>query len=432
MSDDSLVHRLRRIGQALEQQFLGKDEVIRLLLISVVAGEHALLIGPPGTAKSALIRSLAKMLDARYFEYLLTRFTEPNEIFGPVDIRAFREGAYKRRIERMLPDSEIVFLDEVFKSNSAILNSLLTLLNERTYTVGTEVLSCPLISVFGASNEVPSDDTMLAIFDRFLLRIRSDNLDAYHFTELLERGIALEVAQLTQQAVETPVTAAELHTLRASFGSRLRFEPSFLGAYKGLVFQIRAEGVTLSDRRVVKMLKLFAASAFLDGRDTPNASDFFLLKHIWNNEDQASVINAIVQPELELFYRDNPGARRAGSVGIGLDALEGEIQRIQTLLSAGTPLGDVQVFSHLKALGEINTALASHQEPRARELERRVQTLLEASFRSGRFAGLLDRSCSLKHSRPLVRERIEEGEVNGTAFEGRAHPRVRSVVVFAG
>src|SRR5215813_11654961 len=128
---NALPARLAQLARTLESRFLGKDEVIRLLLISVVAGEHAVLVGPPGTAKSALVRTFARLLDASYFEYLLTRFTEPNEIFGPVDIAAFRAGRYARRTEGMLPDAEIVFLDEVFKSNSAILNALLTLLNER-------------------------------------------------------------------------------------------------------------------------------------------------------------------------------------------------------------------------------------------------------------------------------------------------------------
>ena len=118
-----LVQRLAQIGRTLESRFLGKDEVIRLLLITTIAGEHAVLIGPPGTAKSALLRDFARLMQARYFEYLLTRFTEPNEIFGPVDIAAFREGRYERRVEGMLPTAEIVFLDEVFKSNSAILNA---------------------------------------------------------------------------------------------------------------------------------------------------------------------------------------------------------------------------------------------------------------------------------------------------------------------
>ena len=161
--EDSLPTRLAQLARLLQERFLGKDEVIRLLIIAAIAGEHAVLIGPPGTAKSALIRTFARLIQANYFEYLLTRFTEPNEIFGPVDISAFREGRYERRTEGMLPEAEIVFLDEVFKSNSAILNALLTLLNERRYTSGGHVMRCPLLSAFGASNEVPGDETLTAI-----------------------------------------------------------------------------------------------------------------------------------------------------------------------------------------------------------------------------------------------------------------------------
>jgi len=382
----TLNERLRQVASSLEQQFLGKDEIIRLLLIAVVAGEHCVLLGPPGTAKSALIRSLAELMQAKYFEYLLTRFTEPNEIFGPVDIAAFREGHYRRNTAGMLPEAEIVFLDEVFKSNSAILNALLTLLNERKYTSGGQIIRCPLISVFAASNEVPGDETLNAIFDRFLLRVRSDNLDAYHFSELLQRGIAHEVRQVTGQKVQPLLSARELIDMGRSFGQRMNFSDAFLSAYRGLAFQIRAEGISLSDRRVVKMLKLFSASAFLDGRPTADASDFFVLKHTWNNEDQADIIEAIVQPVLETFFREHPDRRRVGAMGIGVEALAGEIDRIRQILTGAAALGDVQLFSQLKALGEIKTALASLPDPRARELEARVGQLLDASFRSGRFA----------------------------------------------
>src|ERR1700710_142184 len=222
--------RLAQLARTLESRFLGKDEVIRLLLIAVVAGEHAVLVGPPGTAKSALIRMYARLLQARYFEYLLTRFTEPNEIFGPVDIAAFREGRYERRVEGMLPQAEIVFLDEVFKSNSAILNALLTLLNERKYTSGGQVIKCPLISVFAASNEVPADETLTAIFDRFLIRVHSDNLDAYHFNELLQRGIQHEIRQMTGESLKPVVAARELADLGKQFGARMNFSDSFLSA----------------------------------------------------------------------------------------------------------------------------------------------------------------------------------------------------------
>lgn len=387
-ASDPLHERLRRVAAELEQQFLGKDEIIRLLMIAVVAGEHCVLLGPPGTAKSALIRSLSELLRAQYFEYLLTRFTEPNEIFGPVDISAFRDGEYRRNTEGMLPEAEIVFLDEVFKSNSAILNALLTLLNERKYSSGGQVIACPLISVFAASNEVPGDETLKAIFDRFLLRVHSDNLDAYHFSELLQRGIQHEARQMAGDRLEPIVDAKELARLGKAFGKRMKFSESFLSAYKGLVFQIRAEGISLSDRRVVKLLKLFASSAFLDGRKDADASDFFVLKHIWNNQDQASILDGIVQPVLESFFREHPERRRVGAIGVGIEALEAEIDRIRQVLTGGPALGDVQLFSQLKALGEIKTALAGMGDPKARELEARVSQLLEASFRSGRFAQL--------------------------------------------
>jgi MoxR-like ATPase len=385
-SSAPLSDRLRLLSGSLERQFLGKDEIIRLMMIAVVAGEHCVLLGPPGTAKSALIRSLAELMQARYFEYLLTRFTEPNEIFGPVDIAAFREGVYKRNIAGMLPEAEIVFLDEVFKSNSAILNALLTLLNERKITSGGQVVKCPLISVFAASNEVPGDETLNAIFDRFLIRVHSDNLDAYHFNELLQRGISHEVRQMSGEQQRPVVAARELADLGKAFGARMNFSDAFLSAYKGLVFQIRAEGVSLSDRRVVKMLKLFAASAYLDGRDVTDASDFFVLKHIWNNQDQAAILDGVVQPVLEAFFREHPERRRVGALGVGIEALAGEIDRIRQILTGGSALGDVQLFSQLKALGEIKTALGGINDPQARELETRVSQLLEASFRSGRFA----------------------------------------------
>jgi MoxR-like ATPase len=382
---ENLPSRLAGLARSLEDRFLGKDEIIRLLLVATLAGEHAVLVGPPGTAKSALIRTFARLMQARYFEYLLTRFTEPNEIFGPVDIAAFREGRYERRTEGMLPDAEIVFLDEVFKSNSAILNSLLTLLNERRYASGGTVMRCPLLSAFGAANEVPTDDALTAVYDRFILRIRSDNLDAYHFNDLLRKGLNHETIELEGAPVRPMVDARELAVLQRGLLSRATYSAEFFSQYKSVVFQIRAEGVTLSDRRVVKLLKLFAASAYLDGRAQPDASDLFVLKHVWNSEDQAPILEAIVAPVLEAHFRDHPQTRRVGAVGLGLEALAGEVERVRQVLTGAGGLSDVQLFSQLKALSEVKTALASSTDPRAREILGRVDQLLEAAFQSGRF-----------------------------------------------
>src|SRR5215470_719590 len=257
-----IAQKVRDVGRALDERYLDKSELIRMLLVTLVAGEHMLIVGPPGTAKSALVRQLARLVDARYFEYLLTRFSEPNEIFGPIDIKAFREGTYIRRVQSMLPDADIVFLDEIFKSNSAILNSLLSILNERRFFTGSASIQVPLSSLYGATNEIPNDDALGAIFDRFLVRTLSDNLDSFHFHGLVERGIQGEIAALegTDEAIKPLVSVGEIRKLQARLPQFLQFPEEFLARYKGFVFQIRSEGVTVSDRRVVKLLKLFAAS----------------------------------------------------------------------------------------------------------------------------------------------------------------------------
>jgi len=188
-TDTRLATRFQEAARVMEQHFLDKQEVIRLLLVSVAAGEHMLLVGPPGTAKSALVRTFAKLIDARYFEYLLTRFTEPNELFGPVDIRAFREGTYTRKTETMLPEAELVFLDEIFKSNSAILNILLTIINERKFYQDGVPMPVRLRVLFAATNEVPEQGELAALKDRFVLKAESRSVQEHHFTELIDAGL---------------------------------------------------------------------------------------------------------------------------------------------------------------------------------------------------------------------------------------------------
>ncbi len=382
------MQRLRTIARTLEAQFLGKQETIRLLILSVLAGEHIALIGPPGTAKSAVVRAFAQLIDARYFEYLLTRFTEPNEIFGPVDIPAFREGTYRRRTENMLPEAEVVFLDEIFKSNSAILNSLLTVLNERKFNNGSTVIDVPLLSVIGASNEVPQDESLAAIFDRFLLRVKSDHLDAYHFNDLIGKGVQQELLKLSgRQTVQPLASAKEVWSVRAELAQRMQLPDDLLATYKSLVLSIRAEGISLSDRRVVKLVKLLAASAFYDGRAQCDSSDLAVLKHSWNTIEQAEILEGIITPVLEAHYKAHPEARRAVSADISLDALLTELQRIRAALTSGTPVSDLQLFAHMRAITEIKTALQSIGSDPAKRALADVDQLLEHMFRSGRAVG---------------------------------------------
>jgi MoxR-like ATPase len=384
----ALATRFQEISRVLNGAFLDKQEIVRLLMISAVAGEHMVIVGPPGTAKSAIISMFARLVDAHYFEYLLTRFTEPNEIFGPVDIKKFREGSYTRRTDGMLPEAEIVFMDEIFKANSAILNSLLTILNERRFASGNERRRVPLISLYAASNEVPNDDNLAALFDRFLIRVVSDNLDSYHFHNLCARGIENEARRITERDDVRPIlAAADLHALHKTFDQYLQFSEDFLAKYKGLIFQIRSEGITISDRRVVKLLKLLAASAIIDGRTTACDADFFVLKHIWNNLDQAELLEEIVNPVVDAYYQAHPDARRFLGPQVSLDELLAELRLIRDLFAGGGELSDIQVFSQLKNLSEIKAALTAMGTDTARRMLAEVDGLLETVFASSKFGG---------------------------------------------
>ncbi|MEE9384962.1 MAG: AAA family ATPase [Nannocystaceae bacterium] len=393
VSQSSLVTRisarLREGARELERDFLGKEEVIRLLFVSAAAGEHLVMVGPPGTAKSALVRGFAKSVDAHYFEYLLTRFTEPNEIFGPVDIQAFRQGDYRRRLDNMLPTAEIAFLDEIFKANSAILNSLLGVLNTRRYTHGSHVVQVPLISMFAASNEVPTDDALAAAFDRFLLRVRVDYLDSYHFRGLLQKGSNLEALMVDPAAEERDpcVSAGELLTIQRHIAGMLpRIDEDFLATFKGLVFQIRSEGVGLSDRRIVKLLKLFLASAVFDGRDQVNDSDFFVLRHVWNTPEQEEVLREVIGPVLDRWHEQHPDEQRVGVTPASLSDLLEELRIIRETLGSSEALSDMQLFSQLRNLGDVKAALARIRDnPAAERMVGEVDKLLETVFASSRF-----------------------------------------------
>src|SRR5512138_2828253 len=140
-------------GEGLvEREFL-----LEMTVLAAVAGEHLLVIGPPGTAKSEAVRRVAGALGGRYFEYLLGRFTEPSELFGPIDLKKLREGIVETETESMLPEAEIAFLDEVFQGSTAILNTLLGILNERVFLRGHTRRTCPLRLCLGATNALPTD-----------------------------------------------------------------------------------------------------------------------------------------------------------------------------------------------------------------------------------------------------------------------------------
>jgi MoxR-like ATPase len=242
----------------LERGLLQRDVATRALLLAALAGEHVLLLGPPGTAKSELARRLQRLLPgAHYFERLLTRFSVPEELFGPLSLKALEDDRYERLTEGYLPSAEVAFLDEVFKANSAILNTLLGLLHERCFDNGSQRLPVPLVCLVGASNEVPQDDSLHAFYDRFLLRVPVLPVDDAHFVALLQT--ALPEGDAHPDALLSP--AALQSVRRQATGVRLGDEVIDLLA--SARERARTTQQTVSDRRwrqTAALLQVQAAS----------------------------------------------------------------------------------------------------------------------------------------------------------------------------
>lgn len=380
------IRKLQYVKNLLFGSFVGKEELIELMATCVVAQEHLLIVGPPGTAKSELIKRFALLCSPQqvgqeqktipYFEYLLTRFTEPNEIFGPIDIQRFRDGGGHRRvIDRMLPQAEIAFLDEVFKANSAILNALLTLLNERVFYNSNEVVPVPLISSIGATNEVPDDPNLAAIYDRFLVRLWTDNVEENLFSELFNRGWELEKVKIRSGSQIQLANVTTTDDLRGLYQNLYRVQLNAVEVpYRAIVRQIRSEGISLSDRRVVKLLKLISASALLDQRLEATPKDFWVLKYVWNKPEQITHLEKILEPHLHDGEKNTNGrAKDIESLKRALDSLTSRKPRLEQT--------DTEFFDFLHQAHGLRKDIEAHgNTEEANQLRKEMKQLLDETM----------------------------------------------------
>jgi MoxR-like ATPase len=330
-----------------------------VVALCAVAGEHLLVIGPPGTAKSEAVRRVAYQLGGQYFEYLLGRFTEPNEVFGPIDLQRLREGVVEVQTAGMVPEADIAFLDEVFLGSTAILNTLLGILNERVFRRGSTVVQCPLRVCVGATNRLPEDPALDAFADRFLARVFVEPVADARLEELLESGWEADLPGGEQASSLMP--ALDRLAVSARSCDHTAVQP-LLGV---AVRRLRAAGVVLSDRRVVRAQRLIAAAAILDGRDFATGVDLWVLPLIAPTADGqvlaretltdllAASSNASLLHAAEEFSR-GPLARAGRLVETGRDVLG------QT---AGTPDGRDALLRVEATLREIDAAFATGDLP---------------------------------------------------------------------
>ncbi|MFD7416334.1 AAA family ATPase [Kitasatospora purpeofusca] len=261
-----------------------RETVAEVVALCAVAGEHLLVVGPPGTAKSEAVRRVAGQLGGRYFEYLLGRFTEPNELFGPVDLRSLREGRVEFETAGMLPEADVAFLDEVFLGSTAVLNTLLGLLNERVFRRGGTVLASPLRVCVGAANHLPEDPALAAFADRFLARVFVDPVADARLEELLEAGRRPAPVALHGGSPDGPDDRLGALDRLAAAARDCELDgvtPLLASALR----RLRAAGVPVGDRRAVRSQRLVAAAAVLDGRTVATARDLWVLPLVASTAD---------------------------------------------------------------------------------------------------------------------------------------------------
>ncbi len=297
---------IRELFDVLNSCFVQKEGEIRAILASLVSGEPAILVGEAGTAKTAVVECLAKLIDARYFYYLLTRFTEPDEILGPLDINALREGRYVRRTEGRLPEAEIVFLDEIFKASSAIRNILLDIILNRRFFNGERYERLPLLAMYTASNEISYDVEDAAFYDRLTIRKFVGGVSDDAIPKLLRCGIELERRNfkpvLSVEDVKVLQRECEGRFYEAANNSKL------LKKFQLYVVELRKVGITMSDRRKVKTVKVASALSIIDGESRVTERSLYealKLTAVREKEDVRRVEEAIdFEEEIDVFEHE--------------------------------------------------------------------------------------------------------------------------------
>jgi MoxR-like ATPase len=301
-----LRERLNRFRQALGRHFVDKQGLVDLMTVAAVAQEPLLLVGPPGTAKSDLVvkfKDALGLTQADYFEYLLTRFTEPSEVLGPIDINELRSGRYIRRERGKLPTARLVFLDEIFKASSAILNALLTVINERKFYQDGVAVPVRLKVLFAATNEIPEHSELGALKDRYVLKAACRSVQDTHFVELLDAGLESQTAKDLNQkpwaeghaSLEDLLKAHRYLTLlmarKEPRDRELFFGDEVLREFRRVIRTlVREDGVFVSDRKLIKLYKLLRARAWVVHGGAVEREDLQLLAYLGDSREEIDLL----------------------------------------------------------------------------------------------------------------------------------------------
>ena len=307
-----LQDRFGELREALNKRHIERYDEVEISLVAVLAGYHSVLIGPPGTAKSMLAEDIVNAVQgADLFKYLFTKFTTPEEIFGPFNLALLKEGRYERITDHKAPQAHLAFFDEVFKANSAILNSCLTLMNERKFDNGTERVDAPLISVVAASNELPEGEELNALFDRFHFRKKVDYIhEPSNFVRML----------LGDDVVIPTFTLDELLEAQQEI-NEVDIGDDVIETLVNIRSTMNMEGIISSDRRYRQSQLALRAMGWLHGRDHVNDDDFRILEHmLWSAPEEIKKVSRII------LGHTNPLDQEANEIIDMTDEIAGQLQ----------------------------------------------------------------------------------------------------------
>jgi MoxR-like ATPase len=350
--------KLQTIERELTSTLIERDEVIRASLVALLARQHLVVLGPPGTAKSQLVTSIAERISPqngaglRSFAYLMTRFTTPEELFGPVSVSGLKRDEYRRITAGKLVEAELVFLDEIFKASSAILNALLKIANERVFHNGDQEMQVQLISLFGASNEMPQGNELEALWDRFLLRFRVGYVSDTGFAKFIRAASAkLGARQNSHKSNGSqPATLlqSELVALQQS-AEQVAVPNATIDLIEQLRKDLAGKGIIISDRRWGQTLGLLQAHALTEGRDAVTEDDLVFLKRVlWQSPEQQTEIGKAVARignplnSKAVDYEDQAASVHRECMDAQRTA-QGEEQKMQAAIEANTKLKQIGV-----------------------------------------------------------------------------------------
>lgn len=301
-----LREKLNRFRLALGRHFIDKQPLIDLMLVAAVAQEPLLLVGPPGTAKSDLVVKFREALGidgADSFEYLLTRFTEPSEVLGPIDINELRSGRYIRREQGKLPTARLAFLDEIFKASSAILNALLTVINERKFYQDGVPVPVRLKILFAATNEIPEHSELGALKDRFVLKAACRSVQETHFIELLDAGLESQTNKDLNrkpwaEGLATLEDLLKAHRYLTLLMSRkeprdreLFFREEVMREFRRVIRTVvREDEVFVSDRKLIKLYRLLRTRAWIVHGGAVEREDLQLLAYLGETREEIDLL----------------------------------------------------------------------------------------------------------------------------------------------